>query len=125
MSDGLGRAKADLDEGRLWKARDRLQGLLGSHPAGGDAATMLGALAVSTPMRTWPADVQDRLASLQKQAAESGYRWGPGEVRLQGPYARAKTTVAVALLLTLLGLATVGVWLLGLAAIGWLISRAV
>lgn len=42
MGDGLDRARADIDAGRLWKARDRLRGVVGSLPADQEALRLLG-----------------------------------------------------------------------------------
>lgn len=42
ISDGLERARADIDAGRLWKARDRLRGVVGARPADQDALGLLG-----------------------------------------------------------------------------------
>ena len=39
-----GRVRADVDAGRLWKARDRLQGCLRAEPANQDVLDMLGAV---------------------------------------------------------------------------------
>jgi hypothetical protein len=50
---GLERARADVDAGRLWKARDRLQGSLEADPANQDVLALLGE--VCFQMRDLPA----------------------------------------------------------------------
>lgn len=42
MGEGLARARADLADGRPWKARDRLRGVLGSDPLDQEALELLG-----------------------------------------------------------------------------------
>ncbi|MDQ4144141.1 MAG: hypothetical protein M3198_10440 [Actinomycetota bacterium] len=52
-TNGLLRARVDVDEGRLWKARDRLTGLLSRDPADQEVLQLLGE--VHFAMRDLPA----------------------------------------------------------------------
>jgi hypothetical protein len=42
MSDALDRARADIEAGRLWKARDRLRGVVGARPGDQEVLALLG-----------------------------------------------------------------------------------
>jgi hypothetical protein len=66
----LERAREDIDAGRLWKARDRLEGYLGSDPHEQDALVLLGE--VCTRMGDLPA------AGKYLYLTES---WGDGAAR--------------------------------------------
>lgn len=93
--------------------------------SGNRAATIIAQLTPRAPIHDWPPPVQDRLHRLQDGARRDGFLWEPTsheDQALERPVGwRDRLEEAAVVGFILLGL--VGVWLVGLVAVGVLAWR--